>query len=360
MNNDTHLHLLPADRDRLIRLFIARPEFRTEARRDAFLDDMLAGSPRKQDIQGQISLEGPPRQFASHLLTILTQFGQDEPGQEVLGLLLNHLLTYVGDGPDADFLRALFARYPLKTNTISTRGLPQPEWRGQETPPFVQELIIGENTLRDVCLLELALDASQAVVRIDTTASLGSGFLAGPNLIMTNHHVIASQAAALLSAFQFNYQLDRQRQPTPIQVARARPGGLFYTHPGLDVTVVEVVDVPAGVTPLTLARLRALKEERVNIIQHPGGHYKKISMQNNFVVFADARAIQYLTSTEPGSSGAPVCNNEFVVIGLHRGGYAPKPDGDQAYLRNGGSSMIAILDDLQAHAPDIYQRLRRQ
>ena len=352
--------LAAADRARLIDLLVARQEFRTEERRDAFIEEMLAGSPRKGHIQGQISLSGPPRQFAGHLLTVLTQFGQDEPGQEVLGLLLNHLLTYVGStGPDADFLRGLFARYPLKTKPISARDMPA--WRGHESPTAVQEKIIGENTLRDVRLLELALDAARAVVRIVTADSLGSGFLVGPGLIMTNHHVIGGREAAQPCAFQFHYQLDKQLHPLPILAARAKPDGLFYTNPDLDVTVVEVLDAPADAAPLTLARLRVAKDSRVNIIQHPGGHYKKISMQNNFVAFADARYLQYLTSTEPGSSGSPVFNNDFLVIGIHHsGGMLPEPGSEQKYLRNAGSSMIAVLDDLRDHAPDIYQRLQYQ
>ena len=295
--------------------------------------------------------------IAGHLLTVLTQFGQDEPGQEVLGLLLNHLLTYVGStGPDADFLRGLFARYPLKTKPISARDMP--DWRGHESPTAVQEKIIGENTLRDVRLLELALDAARAVVRIVTADSLGSGFLVGEGLIMTNHHVIGGREAAQPSAFQFNYQLDKQLHPLPILAARAKPDGLFYTNPDLDVTVVEVLDAPTDVAPLTLARRRAKKDGRVNIIQHPGGHYKKISMQNNFVAFADGRHLQYLTSTEPGSSGSPVFDNDFLVIGIHHsGGMLPEPGGEQKYLRNAGSSMIAVLDDLRDHAPEIYARL---
>ena len=349
-----------ADRARLIDLLVARPEFRTDDRRDTFIEEMLAGSPRKGHIQGQISLSGPPRQFAGHLLTVLTQFGQDEPGQEVLGLLLNHLLTYVGStGPDADFLRGLFARYPLKTKPISARDMP--DWRGHESPTAVQEKIIGENTLRDVRLLELALDAARAVVRIVTADSLGSGFLVGEGLIMTNHHVIGGREAAQPCAFQFHYQLDKQLHPLPILAARAKPDGLFYTNPDLDVTVVEVLDAPTDVAPLTLARRRVEKDSRVNIIQHPGGHYKKISMQNNFVAFADGRHLQYLTSTEPGSSGSPVFDNDFLVIGIHHsGGMLPEPGSNQSYLRNAGSSMIAVLDDFRDHAPDIYQRLQYQ
>ncbi|MBP6473656.1 MAG: trypsin-like peptidase domain-containing protein, partial [Chloroflexi bacterium] len=246
--------------------------------------------------------------------------------------------------------------YPLKTKPISARDMPA--WRGHESPTAVQEKIIGENTLRDVRLLELALDAARAVVRIVTADSLGSGFLVGPGLIMTNHHVIGGREAAQPCAFQFHYQLDKQLHPLPILAARAKPDGLFYTNPDLDVTVVEVLDAPADAAPLTLARLRVAKDSRVNIIQHPGGHYKKISMQNNFVAFADARYLQYLTSTEPGSSGSPVFNNDFLVIGIHHsGGMLPEPGSEQKYLRNAGSSMIAVLDDLQANAPEIYARL---
>ncbi len=113
--------------------------------------------------------------------------------------------------------------------------------------------------------------------------------------------------------------------------------------------------------PLTLASKRVQRDERVNIIQHPGGHYKKISMQNNFVAFANARDIQYLTTTEPGSSGSPVFDNNFVVVGIHHsGGDLLEPDSSRRYLRNAGSSMIAVLADLRANAPEIYQKLRIQ
>ena len=64
--------LAAADRTRLIDLLVARPEFRTDDRRDAFIEEMLAGSPRKGHIQGQIILSGPPRQFAGHLLTAVS------------------------------------------------------------------------------------------------------------------------------------------------------------------------------------------------------------------------------------------------------------------------------------------------
>jgi hypothetical protein len=351
-----HLQLNQEDFDRLGSLLARIPEFRTVMGRVDFLDDVFAGSPRRDDVLGHINLDGSPRGVAGRVITRLTQFGQDEPGQETLGVLINKLLSYLGSGPDANFLRDLFLRYPLKGAPASTRGID--DWRGRESPDDVQEKVIGENTLRDVCMLELALEAARAVVRIRTADGLGSGFLAGKNLFMTNHHVIGSPAAAQPCAFQFNYQLNRQLRPAPIHTARALPDGLFYTNADLDFTVVEVQEVPADIEPLRLAAQRLQRDERVNIIQHPGGHYKKISMQNNFVAFANARDLQYLTTTEPGSSGSPVFNNEFDVIGIHHsGGDLLEPDSGRRYLRNAGSSMIGVLEDLRENALDIYRRL---
>lgn len=333
------------------------PEFRAETTRIDFLDDVFAGSPRKTDVLSMMNLSGAPRSVAVRVITQLTQFGQDEPGQETLGVLINKLLSYIGGGKKAEFLRDLFDHYPLKGDPAATRGID--DWYGKEQPEDVQEKVIGENTLRDILMLELALEASKAVVRIRTASGLGSGFLAGSDLIMTNHHVIGSQQAALESLITFNYQLDRQRQPTPVRTTRTLPEGLFYTNQDLDFTVVEIEEVPDGIEPLTLTRQRAQRYERVNIIQHPGGHYKKVSMQNNFVAFANTRDFQYLTSTEPGSSGSPVFNNDFLVVGIHHsGGDLLEPDTNRRYLRNAGSSMLAVLDDIRTHATEIYQRLQ--
>jgi V8-like Glu-specific endopeptidase len=355
------IQLSADDFDQLAVILAAVPEFRTVQGRLDFLDDVFAGSPRRADVLSLLNLDGAPRGVAVRVIARLTQFGQDEPGRETLGVLINKLLTYIGGGAEADFLRDLFARYPLHAEPAAAREID--DWRGRESPEDVQEKIIGENTLRDVCLLELALEASPAVVHIATATQLGSGFLAGAGLVMTNHHVIHTLQEARDSLFTFNYQLDRAGNPAPVRTVGVAVDGLFYTNPALDFTVVEIDAVPEGVAPLRLGRLRVQRDDRVNIIQHPGGHYKKISMTNNFVAFANARDLQYLTSTLPGSSGSPVFNNDFLVVGIHHSGgnlLEPGTEGKwfrRRYLRNAGSSMAAVLDDLQANAPAIYERL---
>lgn len=333
--------------ERLAGMLAALPEFRTAQGRLDLLDDVFAGSPRRADVLSLLNLDGAPRGVAVRVIARLTQFGQDEPGREALGVLVNKLLTYGGGGAEADFLRDLFARYPLRTEPAAVRAVN--DWRGHQSPADVQEKVIGENTLRDVRLLELALEASRAVVHITTARQQGSGFLAGDGLVMTNHHVIHTPEEARDTLFTFNYQLDRAGGVAPTRVTGAASGGLFYTNPVLDFTIVELQQTPEGFMPLTLTRLRVRRDERVNIIQHPGGHFKKISMTNNFVAFADDRDLQYLTTTLPGSSGSPLFDDDFHVVGIHH-------SGDR--MRNAGSSLIAVLNDIQAHAPAIYARLR--
>ena len=67
-------------------------------------------------------------------------------------------------------------------------------------------------------------------------------------------------------------------------------------------------------------------------------------MQNNFVAYADANVVQYTTSTLPGSSGSPVLDDEYKVVAIdHSGGMLVEAGTKQPYLRNAGTSAIAVL-----------------
>ncbi|MCB9076501.1 MAG: trypsin-like peptidase domain-containing protein [Anaerolineaceae bacterium] len=352
------INLSQDDFGQWVDLLSGLPEFRMESSRWALINDVLTGAPREDNIRGLLDLSGSPRPAAVSLITSFQKFGQVAAGQELLGILANKLLDgYVFDPEPVAFLRGLFSRYPLDQAVA-----PQPPvaaWQGADQPEDVFEKIIGENTLRDVRLLELALEAAPAVVRIRTATSLGSGFLCGEQIIMTNHHVLADAETARSSQFAFFYELDRTAKEKPSQVVTAEPDGLFFSDETLDVALVQLQAVPEGVTPLTLKRQRSNRDDRVSVIQHPGGHYKKISMQNNFVQYADAQVVQYTTSTEPGSSGSPVFNDEFEVIAIHHsGGLLLEPASGQRYLRNAGSAMIAVLAAVQQRAPDLYAGLR--
>jgi V8-like Glu-specific endopeptidase len=95
----------------------------------------------------------------------------------------------------------------------------------------------------------------------------------------------------------------------------------------------------------------------VNIIQHPRGEPKRVAFRNNLVTAADAQLIRYFTDTDFGSSGSPVCGDDWRVVALHRGAkytsgvsYQGK---DTAYV-NFGSQIQAIIDDVRTGNPPLH------
>ncbi|KAA3641008.1 MAG: serine protease [Bacteroidetes bacterium] len=345
--------------NKLVSILEQIPRFRTVEKRVGFIDEIFYGEVRGDQIKANIALEGSPHDAAITLIMFLTRFGQNRAGQESLGLLIKTMQTYTGEGEHADFLRFMFDFYPLHVTPTAVKGIVS--WFGSENEDSVAEKIIGENTLRPIRYLELALLASKAVAKIISPSGTGTGFLVGSNLMMTNHHVISSQSQAENSEVLFNYQLDIHNQPCSSISCLSKKNGLFYTNPrqnGLDFTIFEIESPPKDYTPLTLKSSRVEIDDRVSIIQHPGGRMKEFSMQNNFVAFSDSNVVQYYTSTEPGSSGSPVFNDQFEVVGIHHsGGNLLDTTLMRKYLRNGGSSMVAIINDLKLNAPQIYSDL---
>ena len=329
--------------------------FKTVNGRKQFLQRALALQPDGQKILNLIEIDGMPLDAASSVATKLRKYGAIKDGPESLGILLNHALDFFSEtDKEALALQDIIRRYELDKTVIPSKTISQDSWHGSDNPEDVQEKIIGEDTLKPIHYLELALRASKSVVKIVRGSGSGSGFLCGPNLIMTNNHVIASKSEAQDSEFLFNFELSIDGEPQNAIRVKPISDGLFYTNQTLDFTVIETEPIPTTIQPLKLRSVLAKNDDRVNIIQHPGGYFKQISMQNNFVVYADKQIVQYVTSTNPGSSGSPVFNDHFEVIAIHHsGGNLLDPKTNRKYLRNAGSSMVSVLQDLQTNAATI-------
>ena len=335
------------------------PNFRSEAGRIRLISGALIGSDRASDILNLINFSGDARGVAFSVIQEICNFGRVTAGKEALAILLNDILSYKGDADDdAEFMRGLLESYSLDKPIVS--NLVIDEWRGDDNPVSVQEKIIGENTLRDIRVLRLALQAAEAVVRIEVPGGYGTGFMVSSNLVMTNNHVIGDKKTAAASVFTFNYELDLGNMLRDTIAVSAFKDGHFHTNAELDYTVIHLENAPKHIKPVTLRPINVAKDERVTIIQHPGGHVKKISIQNNFVVYADQCVIQYTTSTMPGSSGSPVFNDDFIPAAIHHsGGMLTEPGNHRRYLRNEGTSTTAILNDLKVAAPKIYDLLAK-
>ncbi|MBE9257081.1 trypsin-like peptidase domain-containing protein [Dolichospermum sp. LEGE 00246] len=350
------IQLSQTDFQGLSRIVQNLPDFANVRDRRRLVAGALEGVAQADIIMARLDLDGTPMGVSVEVVRFLAQFGRVAYDKEALAVFLNYIQPYTGD-EDKDFIVELFQNYPLDVPVSPSRGIGN--WKGMDSTADIKEKIIGENTLRDIYILNLALEASKAVVRIKTPQGLGTGFMIAPNLLMSNNHVINSQEVAEKSDFSFNYQLDVNGKQCPTQTTGALAEGSFYTNKELDYTVVTLKEVPDFGKPLIFKSKLMRRDDRVAIIQHPGGHLKKISIQNNFVAYADNQVLQYTTSTEPGSSGSPVFDDDFQVVGIHHsGGMLVEPSTQRRYLRNAGTSAIALLNDLKNNAPEIYTRLQ--
>ena len=210
------------------------------------------------------------------------------------------------------------------------------------------EAIIGVNTLLSIAWLQRGLDLSAAVARVlvngvgDTS---GSGFLVGNDLLLTNHHVLPDEATSLSSTVQFNYRQDWNGQLEPTKTYAISK--FERTNVDLDYTLVRVQGSPGlvfgTINPADQAAVAV--NDFVIIIQYPAGGTEEIALMSNKVTAVFGNVLQYTTDTEPGSSGSPVFNTHWQIVGLHHaGGQLVGPDGKQ-YFTNEGLQFGKIAAD---------------
>jgi len=238
--------------------------------------------------------------------------------------------------------------------------LREKDWQDPRPPEEIAERILAKDALKPMYYLRRALAAAEAVVRVDVYGeAMGTGFLVAPDLLLTCHHVIHDEKEARAATFRFFFEEqdpDAEEGRAPVTVRPDSEQPFLYTNTKLDFTVVRLMGVPEGVRCLPLRPAMLQRDAQVVIIQHPDAKPKQICMQHNLVASADSKTVKYYASTDHGSSGSPVLENQFAVVAIHRSFASVKGSPNQGH--NVGTSMIAALDDLRRNAPAVYEKLR--
>ncbi len=334
----------PEDRNQLITLLEDLPDLENERKRLQSLD--RAGL---KQLVSRMDLSGSPRTGVQEIVSNLSRHGRLTYDHEALGLFLNAIKGDVGV-QQQEFLDMLLKKYAMMTPIAAAPNIDQ--WEGKETETNLLEKIIGENTLRPVAFLQRGIEVARSVsyVRVRTAQKWwsGTGFLISQDLLLTNNHVLPSSDLLADTIFRFNYEENFQGKAQVTEEYRAKSNGVFHTNQELDFTLIQLEGKPGrkwGWLPLLPRNIS--RDERVNIIQHPLGQPKQISLQNNFVQYVGSDVVQYVTSTLEGSSGSPVLNDVWDVVALHRaGGDIPEPVTQRRYFRNEGILIKKILADL--------------
>ncbi len=218
-----------------------------------------------------------------------------------------------------------------------------------------EKLIAGTSTLLDIAFLQRGVELAPAVVRLRVTLDgddfHGTAFRIGTQRFLTNHHVLYADSGAPATKVEAWFGYERVF------------GGATKAHTSLDGDVATIQgnlpndwavidlmgDIPANVPVIPLAAPERVvaPEDRVYIIQHPGGGVKKIGMVHNVVRSVTNDVVTYWTDTEEGSSGSPVFNEQWQLVGLHH--YWTKATIDGATeIRNQGRRIERVAEGLTA------------
>ncbi len=209
-------------------------------------------------------------------------------------------------------------------------------------PDSAFEKVLGGTGLVTHSWYQRGMRRSRAVAHIAHSSGrpVGTGFLVERGdlignddttaVLVTNSHVIADDPSA-------DDTLTPDQAVITFQVLAADGGGAPTFHPHrvlwsspprqLDTTVIALAEPVASLEPcdVTKARPRLDGKQRVYVIGHPQGRELSYSIDDNVLLDYDDRVLHYRAPTEPGSSGSPVFNRDWDVIGIHHAGRSDMP-----------------------------------
>jgi V8-like Glu-specific endopeptidase len=199
------------------------------------------------------------------------------------------------------------------------------------------------------------------VCRIEFNNSpMGTGFLVGPDLLLTNYHVLERPLKGKLPveqvACRFDYKVlsnDSRSEGTVVRLdttnwkvdaspysqaeADSAPDRVAPTADELDFAVVRLArpigsqaiekNASAGAPKrgwiaIPPEQPTLEKDMTLMIAQHPDGSPMKFAFDTDSVIgmAGDNRRVRYATNTEPGSSGSPCFDIDWTLVALHHMG----------------------------------------
>jgi hypothetical protein len=298
------------------------------------------------------------------------------PDQPKLPMLVKLLNTLEDFGKTGSFLAYVYRNRPgradirsaivrlcpdaveLPTQTIELSaqkaGVAQPDAPTDAMAPGLQRNIRPYLAKLDIKVWASRLEQiERRVCRVELDGNaLGTGFLVGPDTVLTNWHVaeIASNAGRLDQlGCRFDYQKLPDGRVEPGQLIALQPGGCIDSSPYSPAErTPQPDDPPPNPAELDYALLRLatrVGEQQVDggargwialpesvlplpadapilIVQHPEGSPMKLAMDTQAVIGLNRNGtrIRYRTNTEGGSSGSPAFSMDWDLVALHHYG----------------------------------------
>jgi len=180
----------------------------------------------------------------------------------------------------------------------------------------------------------------------------GTGFLVAPNLLLTNQHVLDSLETTRFSRVEFDYEETFTGEFLPSATFDLAPDTFFVSHPargGMDYALVAVASRARpdshrpeaelsefGYNVLIREEGKVVLGEFIHCIQHPEGQPRQVSLRENRLTALLDLWLHYETDTAKGSSGAPLYNNQWQIVGLHHAAVEKRDDQGNILAIGGG------------------------
>jgi endonuclease G, mitochondrial len=251
--------------------------------------------------------------------------------------------------------------------------------------PLTRELLVfgGRDQRVDHAFFATALERARAVCRLLVPRffdghedagrfAYGTGWLAAPGLLFTNHHVLAARGEKESAPSDADFRRQGERALAWFDYhleggthVQRRVRTILASDQELDYALLELEDGEGFADrrlPIAPATVALERSDCLNIIQHPNGGPARFAVRNNFYAGPGERShhLRYFTDTESGASGSPVFDDRWTVVAMHHA-YCPVPPAlyqdasgrqDKVKYHNQGIVMAAIMAHLPPAARD--------
>lgn len=259
--------------------------------------------------------------------------------------------------------------------------------------PALERIVNERSTFADAVGFRERLGRIEAwICRAETPDGGGTGFLVAPDLVLTNHHVLAPVIEGKVSprdvAFRFDFKAtasgatvvtgtpcglaarDWQVDASPPSEADARPTGADPSPDQLDYALVrldrKLGESPIGGDPgapprgwLTVpsAPPAVVAGDPFFVIQHPRGQHLQLAL-GKVLGFAGAGSrVRHDAPTLHGSSGSPCFDASLALVALHHTG-DPDYDPQHAPRYNQAIAIGRIVAQMQTRqVPSFWDRI---
>jgi V8-like Glu-specific endopeptidase len=327
---------------------------------------------KKEKIENEMP---PPEEIAEELLKTITQkkttgtadawdYASAAEANIILGRwedAFNNLKLYLQDSKVNSFaIKGTLRQFNevLQLNTepkgaaillalekaLHTSNTPALKFNSSQDPGYQKRF--SEEKYKTLEWYEDGLTRSKAVARIGVQKSKGdgTGFLLRGSLLseklnddfvlVTNAHVISNEEEVIndpkIKAFRAEDVCVIFEKVNPQEVFQL--DSVYWTSrpEGLDTSIVRfsTKDIPrineigSQADPFPISKSLPILDEqqKVYIIGHPNGETLSFSLDDNKLLDYEKPRIHYRTPTDPGSSGSPLFNRNWKLIGLHHKG----------------------------------------